>query len=362
MTKNKLVFHDRQDADGNWEKTYISYDIPYYNMPDSERTAIRLYELEDEPAPRPWQTERNLCKGGDPIKWPGKWKQTLDENMYMPVETMGNYAIHNTVMTEVSQLNHNLSKSEENRLLYLAAKGDLAARNKVIEAHLSLAYKIAATQKRAFKRLEFTEMLAVAFYTVVDQVDRIVTKIEEGYTDHKRIYTVIHQPIIFAIKKRGSKHQIIPIPDGQFRANRAIHGTMKDLFLELLRIPEKDEILKSLGWTELRYDNVKAAMNAVKRTASYDNIDNPTLEVWDDNLGKTREYNLEELTDWALENKLKPKEADVIAAYYGIGEDAIPLKRISQLIGLAGPNVSKTKKRAEAKLKEFFEEKGITRF
>ena len=331
MARNKIVFHDRQDIDGNWMSMRESYDIPYYNMPDSERTAIRLYEIEeDNLEPRPWQTERNLCKGGDPLKWPGKWKQTLDENMYMPTETMGNYAIHNTVMTDISQLNHNLSKTQESNLLFLAAHGDQAARNRVVEAHLSLAYKIAATQKKAFKRLEFTEMLAIAFATVVDQVDRVVTKISEGIMNHKRIYTVIHQPIIFAIKERGSR-QVITIGNQKFRDNRLINATVKDLFLELLRIPEKDEVIEALGWGELRYDNTKYAMSNSSHVVSYDTKGEDSLQVWDEHIGRTRDYNLEELVDWALDNVLAPKEAEIIATDYGIGEDKLPYKKLVSL-------------------------------
>lgn len=341
------------------------WDIPYAPVPMETRNAIRLYKpTAEEELNRPRQEDRNKCMGQDPMKWPGNWKQTLDESMYMMTETMGNYSIHNTVMSEVSRLNHDLSKAEECELLLQAANDDLAARNKVIESHLSLAYKIAKTQQKKFKRLEFTEMLAVAFATVVEQVDGIIAKIKDGEENHKRIYTIIHQPIVFAIKRRGSKHQQIEVPRQKLYDAHKLNATLKDLALELLRVPDEDEILKSLGWGELRYNNTIEAKDALTRPVRYDGIDGgiDTLEIYDPHLQRTRSYNLEEVVDYALTEVLKPKEADVIALYFGLGEEQLPLNRISEAVGIAGPNVSKTKTRALDKLKEFFLEINIKKF
>lgn len=348
MSKNRIVYHGRKDA---------TYDIPYYSMPLDERNAINFYEpVEEVIIRRPWQELRNECKGQDPMKWPGNWKQTLDEQMYLPTETMGNYSIHNTVMDEVSQLNHNLSKSDERWLLHQAAEGDLAARNRVIEAHLSLAYKIASTQKRAFKRLEFTEMLAEAFAEVTEQVQNIVNKIKDGDTNHKRIYTVIHQPIIYAIKNRGSKQQSIrPASQQKLRDVRIVKATAKDLFLELLRQPEDTEVMDALGWGELRFNNTK--FTKMFSTVAYDKIgdDNPILQVWDENLGSIRDFNLEELVDWCLNNELTEDEATTIENRYGIGVDeTLSLNACSELMAKPTRSIKRWTKSGLEKIKQFF--------
>ena len=356
MSKNKLVFHDRQDVDGNWMSQRETYHIPYYNMPDSERTAIRLYEPPDEKqVPRPWQDERNLCKGQDPMKWPGNWKQTLDEQMYLPVETMGNYAIHNTFKNDIDKYSGSLTKKQEDDL-FIKAETDDQAKAVLIQEHLGLMYKIAKTQQKKFKRVEFTDMLAASALALTELVSKLIGK-ERGH----RLHTIMHNNIVYAIKNIG-KDGIIQVGQMKRQDMLVARKTLKELFLEYMEAPTKEDLLRKLGWGESRYDSTFIARESM-RMLKYDGLaENPILEVWDENIGKTREYNLEELTAWALDNVLKPKEADVIAYSYGIIEDKKPRSEISAIIGIAASNVSKTKARAEEKLKEFFISKNITKF
>lgn len=343
----RIVYHGRQDA---------TYHIPYYDMPLSERNTIRLYEpVEEEVIRRPWQDERNLCKEGKHDKWPGNWKQTLDEQMYLPVETMGNYSIHNTFKADIDRYRGNLTKSEEDRLFKLAETDD-QAKAVLIQEHLGLMYKIAKMQQRKFKRVEFTEMLAAGALELTELVTKLI-----GKERHHRLHTIMHNAIIYAIKEIG-RDGTIKVGKMKLQDMHTVQRTVKELFLEYMAAPSKEELLQKLGWGEKRYDNTYQLRNSLK-VIKYDGTpSDDILQIYDENVGGMRDYNLEELTDWALENILKPKEADVIAMTYGIGEDVKSRSEIAKQVGIAASNVTKTKARAEAKLKEFYEELKITRF
>ena len=330
------------------------YDIPHAPMTIEQRNAINLLE------PTMDKVWYGKFIEGDPLKWPGKWHQKMDDNVYSPkiTETLGNYTIHNTMRAEAAQFNHNLSKDKEQQLLLQAADGDQAARNTVIEAYISLAYKIAKTQQKKFKRVELNEMTATAYLTLCEQVDGIITKIKAGDLNHSRIYTVIHNPIIFAIKRIG-QDDVIQINRKKFQDRSLLQKTVKELFQELLSKPTKEEILNTLGWGELRYNNLTTAFagSSVKRM-SEEHLD--ILETYDHNIGETRRFNLEELTEHALSNILTFREAEIISMRFGLGEDQNnSVNAVAEILKISKPTVKRDTAIALKKLKEFYLELGF---
>ena len=330
------------------------YDIQYAPMTIEQRNAVNLLE------PKLDKIWFGKFIEGDPLKWPGRWHQKMDDNVYSPkiTETLGNYTIHNTMREEAAQLNQNLSKDKEQQLLLQAADGDQAARNKVIEAYISLAYKIAKTQQKKFKRVELNEMTATAYLTLCEQVDGIITKIKDGDFNHKRIYTVIHNPIIFAIKRIG-QDGVIKVSKMKMQDRLDLTKTAKELFEELLSKPTKEQILETLGWGELRYNNLMSAFSAqnVKRM---DPADLEILEVYDHNIGETRRFNLEELTEFALTNILTFREAEIISMRFGLGADQInSVNAVAEILNISKPTVKRDTALALKKLKEFYLELGV---
>ena len=236
-----------------------------------------------------------------------------------------------------------LTAEEERVLAYRVERGDLAAKDRMIEANLRLVVHVAKRYQREHSPLTLPDLVQEGTLGLVRAVEKFDPRTGNRFSTYATIW--IRQAIgsAVAIKSRPIR---VPMPvDQRLRA-------LAKLTAQLGHDPEPEEITRHLGWTSETVDAVHAARHVVV------SLDAPvgTGEV---DLGAliaaTTAQPFEEIDDGVLASlldALDPRERLVLTLRFGL-EGGEPTSRVEIARRLSMPRreVRRLEDRALRKLR-----------
>src|SRR4051794_9760043 len=147
-----------------------------------------------------------------------------------------------------------LTATEERALAYRVERGDLAAKDRMIEANLRLVVHVAKRYQRENNPLTLPDLVQEGTLGLVRAVEKFDPRTGNRFSTYATIW--IRQAIGRAVSEK-SRAIRLPIPiDQRLRA-------LDKLSRELGREPEAQEAAQRLGWTLEMAENVRAARHVV---------------------------------------------------------------------------------------------------
>jgi RNA polymerase primary sigma factor len=147
-----------------------------------------------------------------------------------------------------------LTAAEERALAYRVERGDLAAKDHMIEANLRLVVHVAKRYQRENSPLTLPDLVQEGTLGLVRAVEKFDPRTGNRFSTYATIW--IRQAIGRAVSEK-SRAIRLPIPiDQRVRA-------LDKLALQLGRDPEPEEAAEHLGWTVEMAANARAARHVV---------------------------------------------------------------------------------------------------
>jgi RNA polymerase primary sigma factor len=147
-----------------------------------------------------------------------------------------------------------LTATEERALAYRFERGDLAAKDRMIEANLRLVVHVAKRYQRENSLLTLPDLVQEGTLGLVRAVEKFDPRTGNRFSTYATIW--IRQAIGRAVSEK-SRAIRLPIPmDQRVRA-------LDKLALELGREPEAEEAAERLGWSVEMAANARAARHVV---------------------------------------------------------------------------------------------------
>jgi RNA polymerase primary sigma factor len=200
-----------------------------------------------------------------------------------------------------------LTAAEERALAYRCERGDLAAKDRMIEANLRLVVHVAKRYQREHGPLTLPDLVQEGTLGLVRAVEKYDPRTGNRFSTYATIW--IRQAIGRAVAEKSREIRIPVSMDQRLRA-------LDKLTAELGREPEPEEAARRLGWTVQAVQDVRAARHVVV------SLDAP-LGDGDVGLGALipaaearEEVDPGELT--ALLDSLAPAERRVLVLRYGL--------------------------------------------
>ena len=202
-----------------------------------------------------------------------------------------------------------LTAAEERALAYRFERGDLAAKDRMIEANLRLVVHVAKRYQREHSPLTLPDLVQEGTLGLVRAVEKFDPRTGNRFSTYATIW--IRQAIgsAVAVKSRAIR---VPIPmDQRLRA-------LDKLTAKLGHDPEPEEAARHLGWTVEAVDAVRAARHVVV------SLDAPVGESEVDLgalIAATTGHPFDEIDDGVLESllgALEPRERDVLTLRFGL--------------------------------------------
>jgi RNA polymerase primary sigma factor len=147
-----------------------------------------------------------------------------------------------------------LTATEERALAYRCERGDLAAKDRMIEANLRLVVNVAKRYQRENSPLTLPDLVQEGTLGLVRAVEKFDPRTGNRFSTYATIW--IRQAIGRAVSDK-SRPIRLPIPmDQRVRA-------LDKLVAQLGHEPEAEEAAQRLGWTVEVVENVRAARHVV---------------------------------------------------------------------------------------------------
>ena len=170
----------------------------------------------------------------------------------------------NSAFSEIIKKNPLLTKRQEFELSKKAKKGDIKARQKLVESNYRLVISIAKKYHR--KDIDFNDLLQESCTGLLKAVDRFDPDLGHKFSTYA-CWWIKQAALSFINEQSGS----IKVPTH----SRMLNARIKTKLAELERIngkkPTLDEIAESLGEST---NKIKYTLKANKPSISYDNEDN----------------------------------------------------------------------------------------
>jgi RNA polymerase primary sigma factor len=236
-----------------------------------------------------------------------------------------------------------LTGEEERALAYRFERGDLAAKDRMIEANLRLVVHVAKRYQRENSPLTLPDLVQEGTIGLVRAVEKFDPRTGNRFSTYATIW--IRQAIgsAVAVKSRAIR---VPVPiDQRLRA-------LEKLTTQLGHDPEPEDVARHLGWTAETLEAVRAARHVVV------SLDAP-VGTTDVDLGSliaaTTGQPFEEIDDGVLASllgMLAPRERDVLTLRLGLdGEEPRSRVEIAQHLSVPRREVRRLEAVALRKLR-----------
>ena len=138
-----------------------------------------------------------------------------------------------------------LTATEERRLALRVERGDLAAKQRMIEANLRLVVHLARAYQRADHGLSLPDLVQEGTFGLVRAVEKFDPRLGHRFSTYATIW--IRQSISRSITNKGRP---IRLPASVDQRLHALRRAERDLAAELGRDPTSAEAAAKLGWAE----------------------------------------------------------------------------------------------------------------